>query len=124
MFDTFGFHEAILMKQCIWGQKKLQQEKKPAVEKKKAKKKLDHGKERKDKLNYIMKKHKRKATSGGIIVACAIHDNNSGKQVAQLSSNVQQECAGIVGQMVSDLNEGKKTLDTVIGELNALKGSS
>lgn len=103
----------------------MQQQKKPAAEKKKAQKKPGGcRKEHKDKAKYLMKKHKRKANSGDIIVVCAIHDNTTGKQVAQLSSNAQPECSSIVGQMVLDLNESKKTLDSVIGELNTLKGSS
>ena len=60
----------------------------------------------------------------GYHMVCAIHNNSTGKQVAQLSSTVQPECSSIVGQMVLDLNESKRTLEDVIGELNTLKGSS
>ena len=107
----------------------MQQEAKPAAEKKKKNvKKTEEvdgcSKERKDKAKYAMKKHKRKATSGDTIMVCAIHNNSTGKQVAQLSSTVQPECSSIVGQMVLDLNESKRTLEDVIGELNTLKGSS
>ena len=52
---------------------------------------------------------------------CAIHDNANGKQVAQLSSKSQQGCEGIVIQLVSELNEGKKTLDDVKADLKTYK---
>lgn len=69
-----------------------------------------------------MKKHKRKGQSGEIMVA-AIHCNSTGKQVAQLSSNANSDCENRVGKMVRQLNEGKQTLESVIQELNDLKGS-
>ena len=67
-----------------------------------------------------MKKHKRKSQNGEFLV-CAIHDNANGKQVAQLSSKSQQGCEGIVIQLVSELNEGKKTLDDVKADLKTYK---
>ena len=72
--------------------------------------------------NYILKKHKRK-NSKGETITCAIHDKKAGKQISQLSSNVSPQCESIVKGMVSELNEGKKTVDDIRQELQSLKGS-
>lgn len=71
-----------------------------------------------------MKKHKRKNKDGENILVSAIHDNSTGKQVAQLSSHSNPDCAKIVAQMVANLNAEIKSLDDVISELNDLKRSS
>ena len=78
--------------------------------------------EKKEKAKFVMKKHKRKGQNGQFTV-CAIHCNSTGKQVAQLSENTHTECASIVSQLVSELNEGKKTLDAVKADLNTYKGA-
>ncbi|CAL1165324.1 unnamed protein product [Cladocopium goreaui] len=102
------------------GQKRLQADLKQPAAKSQPKKKAKstHG----DKPKFLMKKHKRKGQSGEIMVA-AIHCNSTGKQVAQLSSNANPDCENLVGKMVRQLNEGKQTLESVIQELNDLKGS-
>ena len=102
------------------GQKRLQADLKQPAAKSQPKKKAKstHG----DKPKFLMKKHKRKGQSGEIMVA-AIHCNSTGKQVAQLSSNANPDCENLVGKMVRQLNEGKQTLQSVIQELNDLKGS-
>ena len=76
----------------------------------------------KEKPQFVVKRHKRKGQSGEIITA-AIHCNSTGKQVAQLSSNANSDCENLVGKMVLQLNEGKQSLQSVIQELNDLKGS-
>lgn len=109
------------------GQKRLQAELKPAAERAQKKKKVDLEKETKKKpeakvkAKFLVKKHKRKANSGETIMVCAIHDNSTGKQVAQLSSNATPDCSMVVAQLVSEMNEGKKSLDTVQAELLVLK---
>lgn len=86
--------------------------------------KPDEVKKRKNQPNaghkYCFKKNKRKGTHG-IIITCAIHEKESKKQVAQLSSGVNPECESIVKGLVAELNEGKKSVDDVKGELAALK---
>lgn len=99
------------------GQKRLGKDLKPKAECKKKAKTNTSEKEQKEKAKFLMKKHKRKGQNGQFMV-CAIHDNATGRQVAQLSSNTQAECESIVNKLVSELNQGKKTLDDVKVDLN------
>ncbi|CAL1142009.1 unnamed protein product [Cladocopium goreaui] len=103
------------------GQKRLGKDLKPKAECKKIAKTNTSEKEQKEKAKFLMKKHKRKGQNGQFMV-CAIHDNATGRQVAQLSSNTQAECESIVNKLVSELNQGKKTLDDVKVDLNTYKG--
>ena len=102
------------------GQKRLQADLKQPDAKSQPKKKSKSTPGEKPK--FLMKQHKRKSQSGEIMVA-AIHCNSTGKQVAQLSSNANRDCESLVGKMVRELNEGKQSLQSVIQELNNLKGS-
>lgn len=103
------------------GQKRLQAEMKGESQPKKKAKKAPTA-PKAPKMKFLMKKHKRKGQSGDIIVA-AIHCNSTGKQVAQLSSNTNSDCVNIVAKLVLGLNEGKQSLESVMKELNDLKGS-
>ena len=112
----------VIIMKTFWGQKRLGKDLKPKAECKKKAKTNTSEKEQKEKAKFLMKKHKRKGQNGQFMV-CAIHDNATGKQVAQLSSNTQAECESIVNKLVSELNQGKKTLDDVKVDLNTYKGA-
>ncbi len=107
----------------------MQAQLKPAEERKQKKQKADAAKtekkkpEAKAKAKFLVKKHKRNTNSGEAIMVCAIHDNSTGKQVAQLSSNAVPDCFNVVAQLVAEMNEGSKSLDTVKAELGVLKAS-
>lgn len=75
---------------------------------------------------FLLKKHKRKSAAGTTLV-CAIVDGSTQKQLCQLSSTAVQsaeECEQLVKDLVDHLNQGKKTLDGVKGELETLKASA
>ena len=102
----------------------MQNELKPTSELGPKKKKKKKETEPREKSKFGMKKHKRKNKHGEEILVSAIHDNSTGKQVAQLSSNTNSDCENIVAKMVANLNNQSKSLDDVIQELNAFKASS
>ena len=113
------------------GQKRLGQDLKPATEaKKKAKKKAEvkakAKPEPKPKAKYLKKIHKRNVGSGEAaqtLVVAAIYDNMNQKQIGQLTSHVTPDYDNVIKNFVTLLNEGKKSPEAVLAELNELKGS-
>ena len=89
--------------------------------KKAAKAKSKSKEKKKDvKKTFIIKKHKRKSSSGEIRTF-AICDAETSKQLLQLSSNACSTAEEIVTQAVESLNKGNKTVDDVKKELDAIK---
>lgn len=75
----------------------------------------------KPKAKFLVKKHKKKGQGDDFHYVAAIHDNTEGKQVAQLSSRATPDFDTIVNSLVSQLNEGNKTLDQARTELDDIK---
>ena len=74
--------------------------------------------------SYLLKKHKRKSTTGETILTCAIHCNTEGRQVGQLSSCAAgsvERCEALLAAMVQALNDGSKDLAVVLQCLESLK---
>ena len=91
------------------GQTSLNKELKPKV-KVKAK--------AKDKARYVMKTTKKKGSNS---VICAIVDNNTGKQLLQLSNFADHQNKRTVATMVEDLNACRKTVARAKLEFDGIK---
>lgn len=99
----------------------LQKRKKQKTSEAKAKPKP----EPKAKAKFLVRKHKRACPGEGneYTFIAAIYDNTNLKQIGQLTHLVSPDYEQIVKDLVQSLNEGQKTAEEAVEELNKLKNT-